>query len=395
MNFRYEAFDRSGVRSRGVARAPTEADAVRRLAASGLTAVRLRATRGDLVRRRVPQQQVAHITYQLSVLISARIPIGDGIRGIAEQEQPGPLRDALLGVASRIESGGGIADAMAEQPAVFDPLYVAAIRAAEKTGTLVKVLEYLSEMLERASETRRQIRGALMYPLCVVSVLALAVAFLIVFVVPKFAGMFEERGVEIPFFTRLLATFGSSVLLYWYGYMVGAVGAAFAMQWLSRQPRVRLWAERVMHRVPFLRDVLIGLAMARFARVFGLCLGSGLGLIESLTMSASASGRVMLRADTDRMIAQVLAGGQLAGVLKGCAYLPPIAKRLLTSGEEAAELTRMCGIIARHYERETTTLSKSMATIIEPVLIVLIAAVVLVVALAIFSPMWNMVKLIG
>jgi type II secretory pathway component PulF len=135
--------------------------------------------------------------------------------------------------------------------------------------------------------------------------------------------------------------------------------------------------------------------VARFARVFGLCLNSGLSLIDALQMAGRSSGRPMLMADVEKMVAQVRTGGRLSNVLLVCHYIPGFARRMLTSGEESAELTRMCNVIARHYERDTQGLTKNLSTVIEPVLIVLIAGVVLVVALAIFLPMWNLVKLLS
>jgi MSHA biogenesis protein MshG len=250
-------------------------------------------------------------------------------------------------------------------------------------------------MLERAIDTRQQVRSALMYPICVVSVLSLAVFFLVGFVIPKFARMYEQKHMELPIFTRIMVALGDSVQNFWYLYLAVAVGAFFAIRTAWRRPKGRRAIEKFLHRIPFLRDVLIGMSVARFSRVFGLCLNSGLSLIDALQMAGKASGRPMLMDDVEKMIAQVKTGGRLSNVLLVCSYLPGFAKRMLTSGEESAELTRMCGVIARHYERDTTALTKNLSTVIEPVLIVLIAAVVLVVALAIFLPMWNMVKLLS
>jgi type II secretory pathway component PulF len=135
--------------------------------------------------------------------------------------------------------------------------------------------------------------------------------------------------------------------------------------------------------------------MGRFARILGLCLNAGLSLIDALELAGQSAGRSMLRRDATRMVEQVRAGGQIKHVLATCDYIPPFTRRMLASGEEAGELTRMCDVVARHYERDASTLAKNVSTVIEPVLIVLIAAVVLTVALAIFLPMWDMVTLLG
>ena len=394
--FEYTALDRKGAKFRGVARAATEVDAFRQISAAGLTPVKIweaKAKRGR--RRAVRAKEIAHFTYQLSVLIGARVPIGEGLRGIAEQEPAGKFRDVITAIAGRIEAGGRIADAMDEHRAVFGELYVETVRAAEQSGNMVKVLEYLAEMLERQIEVRQQVRSALMYPACVVSVLSLAVIFLVGCVIPRFARMYEQKKIELPGFTKALVIVGDSVQGYWWAYLVLLAAAIWGVRTAWRRPKGRWVIERWLHRIPYLRDILIGTSVARFARVFGLCLNSGLSLIDALSMAGKASARPMLMRDAERMIEQVKSGGRLSSVLLVCEYLPGFAKRMLTSGEESAELTRMCNVIARHYERDTAGLTKNLSTVIEPVLIVLIGMVVLVVALAIFLPMWNMVKLLS
>jgi type II secretory pathway component PulF len=250
-------------------------------------------------------------------------------------------------------------------------------------------------MLERSIETRQQVRNALMYPACVISTLTLAVMFLVGFVIPKFAKMFASRNVELPIFTRILMWVGDSFQSFWWLYLLLVVGTVFAVRKAWRTEKGRWNLELLLHRIPFIKSILIGLSVARFSRVLGLCMSSGLGLIDALSMAGKASARPALARDVERIIDQVKAGGRISAVLVACEYIPPFAKRMLTSGEESAEMAKMCTIIARHYERDTTGLTKNIATIIEPVMIVLIAGVVLIVALAIFLPMWNMASLMN
>jgi len=392
--YEYLAMDRRGERVHGVSRAQNESDVVREVTAAGLVPIRVRKARikrrGS---RRVRAKDIAQFTYQLGVLINARIPIGEGLRSIAEQEAPGKFRDMVLQMAIRIESGDRISAAMGEHEKVLGKVIVETVSAAEQSGNLVKVLEYLSEMTERQLEMRQQVRGALMYPACVLCVLAIAVVLLVGFVVPKFAKMFMSRGIDLPIFTKLLMWTGDSMQAFWWGYIALAAGAFFGIRRAWRRPKGRRAIERGFNRVPYLRDILRGMSVARFARVFGLSLGAGIPLLEALGMSSRSSGSTGLGADIDRAIEQVRAGGKMSGALAMGQYLPSFAKRMLTSGEESAEIPRMCGVIARHYERETSALTKNLATVIEPLMIVLIASVVLVIALAIFLPMWNMVQL--
>lgn len=234
-----------------------------------------------------------------------------------------------------------------------------------------------------------------MYPICVCSVLAFAMIFLVTFVVPKFAKMFSSRGAALPFFTQLLMNLGLSVQNYWWAYLVVLTGIGFAARPLftTRKGRARL--DALMHMIPYIRSILIGVGISRFCRIFGLGLSSGLGLIESLELAGRASGRPLLEMDVAKMIQHVRTGGRLTDVIVNCGYLSSFCKRMLSAGEQSAEIPRMCGVVATHYDRETAHLTKNIGTVIEPLLIVGIAVMVLVIALAVFLPMWDMVKVVG
>ncbi len=397
LSFEYRAMDRGGVTREGVTTALNKVDAYRQIAATGLTPLRIRESKhaGGSARRKIKAKDISQFTYQLSVLIGARIPIGEGLRSIVEQESNVALAKIVSEMAGRIEAGTPIAEALEPHRAIFGNVFVDTLHAAERSGNMIEVLEYLSEMLEDEDQRRSQLRTAMMYPLSVLGVLGLALIFLIGYVVPKFGAIYAARGVELPLLTKSLMVAGQTLQSYWYLFLVGAVGAFFGIRSWAGSERGRFAVDRVLHRVPYLRSILVGIAVSRFARVLGLSIRSGLGLIESLELSGRAAGRPMLTTDVDSLIEQVRRGGRLSEVLTTCSYLPSFAKRMLTAGEESAELVRMCSIVALHHERETNALVKNVSTVIEPVMIVLIALVVLLIALAIFVPMWNMVSLVG
>lgn len=342
---------------------------------------------------KVKANELAQFTYQFGVLIGARISIGEGLMSIASQETNQRFKQVIMDVATRIESGERIASAMEPYRPLFGDVYIESIRAAEETGNMVKVLDHLSDMLEQAHETKRELRSALMYPICVVSVLVGAVLFLVTFVIPKFAHMFEARGVDLPIVTKLLMIVGDGLKDYWWVVLLGVVVLVSTTRRFVKTSAGRDWLDRKLHKIPYLSRVLTSLAISRFASVFAISHGSGLGLIECLEMAGRATGRPMLIRDTELLADQVRKGGRLAETLPRCNYLTPFTKRMISAGEEASELTRLSGVVARHYNRETEHLVKDAATVIEPVLIVGIALIVLIVALSIFLPMWNMISI--
>jgi len=234
-----------------------------------------------------------------------------------------------------------------------------------------------------------------MYPICVFTALVAAVTFLMIFVVPRFIVMFESRGVELPLPTRIVIGISHGITSYWWILAGGAVVALVLLRRIASTAHGSLLLDRIVHRVPVVCRVLQAAALARFAHVFGLSISSGLSLMDCLEMGGRAAGRPLLLADARRLACQVSEGGRLGEVLQQCPYITGFARRLISAGEQSAELPNMCRIIARHYDREVASLTRNMATLIEPIVVVALAAMVLGLALAIFLPMWNSMALMG
>ena len=391
--FQYRAINESGVLSKGVLQATDRNDAYHQIVASGMKPVKLALRRSMTFGRKGSKASVkdlARFTYQFSVLMEARIPIADGLRSIAEQEQNQRFAMILIEIAKEIEAGNTVTDALSKHRKLFGDVYIETIRAAEVSGNMIKVLARLAEMLDQRYETLKNIRGAMIYPMCVVGVMCLAVTFLMAVVLPRLSDMYGSRGVELPMITQLLMGFAHFVRSYWYLLIAGGIGAVFGVRKACNNPKSRATIDIWLHKIPGLRDILVGLAVSRFTHVLGLSLQSGIGLIEALELSGRSSGRPLLESDSRKMRDQVKNGGRLSEVLLACDYLPGFAKRMVASGEEAAELPRMCRLVAKHYDREVEHLTKNLSTMIEPIAVVGLAAVVLVIALAVFLPMWSM-----
>ena len=396
ITFEYAAVTANGQTQRGTTAAATRGEAYRAISRMGLTPVSISAKRSRRAAGgKAKARDVADFTNQLAVLLSSKIPLAEGLRSIAAQEAGAAMTPIIDDVARRVEAGERVADALAAHDGVFGNVYIRTVRAAEESGNLPGMLEYLATMLEHQQATRQQIRGALMYPACVTGVLALAVTFMLLFVVPKFGSLFEARGVELPVFTKALLGVSGSINTYWWIYVPAIVGVVWAVRRFRSTESGRVAIDAAMHRVPYVGKVLRSMGVGRFARVMGVCLGSGLSLIEAIRLAGEASGRPLMHADAERMAEQVRVGGQLGEVLESCGYLTPFARRMLGAGENSGELPRMCEIVADHHDRQGTALTKNLGTVLEPLLVVVIAAVVMAIALAIFLPMWNMAAVMG
>ena len=394
--FRYTALDAAGKRSKGTVRASNEQEAFRQIAADGLTPIKVTHAEGkglSLGQSKVTAQDIAALTRELSVLVEARIPVARGLASIAEHETKPALRAMVMDIASMIESGKKITEAMSKYKDEFGEVYIETMRAAEKSGSLGRVLEHLAVMLDRAMESAQQMRRALTYPVVVLVFVGIAMSVIVIFVVPRFAAIFSQNGVKLPLTTQVVQILGESIKGYWYLYGGGVAGAVFGTIMAWRTPGGRRWFEEMFLKLPYLGRVMLATTTARFSRVLSIGLGSGLDLVESIEIAGRSSGRPIFQEETSRMAERMRAGDPLDDVLRDSKYLPPFGRRMLGAGKDSKELSAAADVVARHYDRESDHLAKNINTIIEPMMTAAMAAIVLLVALSAFLPMWEMIKI--
>lgn len=395
--FRYIALDARGRRTAGRVESVSEAEATRELARLGLTPIQIKpakAARSIRLRRdRVTPQDIAALTREMSVLVEAKIPIARGLRSIAEHERNSRLRDMVNDIAMMIESGDKLTVAFGKYQDVFGDVYLETIRSAEKTGTLAEVTDHLADMMERSIETRQHVKRAMTYPLIVICFVALALSVIVIFVVPRFAVIFESNNVPLPLATRLIRTIGDSVRDSWWIYLIAAFGSVYATKRIWTHPAGRLRAEALLFRLPYIGEMFSAVATARFSRVLSIGLDSGIEAIEAISIAGRSTGRPLFRQESDSICERMRSGESLEAVLQTSQRIPSFARRLLGAGKDSSELSAAGRIISRHYDRIADHLAKNINTIVEPMITIAIAGIVLIVALSVFLPMWQMVSI--
>lgn len=396
LSFTYQAVDQGGKRRSGRIDATNEQGAFQMLLEQGLTPLKIRESKArlSLLRsRRVTQQEIATLTREMSVLLEANIPIGRGLLSIAEHEKNPALRDMIFDIASMIESGDKITSAFSRYEHVFGDVYIETLRSAEKTGQIGPVASHLADMLERNIETTQQIKRALTYPLIVVGFVILALSVIVIFVVPKFAKIFEANGVELPLTTKIVRTLGVSMTQYWWVYVLVAAVGIYTLVKAWRSDRGRFRIEKLLHRLPYIGTMFTAVTTARFSRVMSIGLESGIEVIEAIEIAGGSTGRPVFQAECVRMCDRMRSGESLTDVINRAHGLPSFARRLYGSGKDSKELARAGSIIARHYDRQSDHLAKNINTIIEPMITMAMAGIVLLVALSVFLPMWQMISI--
>lgn len=395
LTYRYDAITVSGQKTKGTIRAGSEQEAYRKINASGVTPVSLTPIRAKAPLfsfNKIRHQDIVNLTRELAVLVEASIPLEQGLTSIAQHENNVALADMVRDIATQLQSGVSLANALEKHKGQFGDVYIEAMRAAEKTGSLIAVTQHLVEMLERQAEARQMIIRALTYPIIVLLMVAGALTVIVGFVVPKFAATFASRGTAMPLPTRIVQTIGLSVHDHWYFY-VGAIVAAI-VAWITtwRHEKGRLALENFLANVPYIGQIIITHTAARFARVMGIGLSSGLGVIESIQVAGNSTGRPVFVNECNVMTDRIKQGDKLSDALQGSKYLPAFAQRMIGAGKDSKEVSRACDIVSRHFDRESNNLTKNINTIVEPLLTVGLAVIVLVVALAVFLPMWQMAR---
>lgn len=302
--FKYQALDVDGTRRSGRIDAGNDQAAFKKLIDQGLTplTVRQASSRGlQLTTRRVTAIEIATLTREMSVLVEASIPIGRGLMSIAEHEKNPALRDMIFDIANMIETGEKITVAFSKYKHIFGEVYIETLRSAESTGQIGPVASHLADMLERNIETGQQIRRALAYPTIVVCFVILALSVIVIFVVPKFATIFEANGVELPVTTRIIRVMGMSITQYWWAYITGILGAIMALRVSWKNEGGRMVIERFLHRLPYIGSMFTAVTTARFSRVMGIGLESGIDVIEAIEIASGATGRPVFQQECPRM----------------------------------------------------------------------------------------------
>ncbi len=344
---------------------------------------------------RVPAKEVAVFARLFSTMVGAGLPIVPSLGVLARQTNNRAFRKVVQELVYDVQSGDTLAGAMRRHPRAFSELTVNMVAAGEAAGALDTILERLSDFLEKTQSLGRKVRGALMYPTLVVAVTVPAVAILLVFVIPAFEAMFASAGVPLPLPTR--AVIRASGVLQDYGWAIAALclAAVAAGARARRTDRGRLAMDRIALGVPVLGDLLRKAAVARFTRTLGTLVASGVSILEGLEVTANTAGNRVIRNAVMKSRASIAGGATIAGPLEESGAFPPMVVRMVEVGEQTGGLDDMLVRIADFYEQEVDSALEVLVAAVEPVMIAFLGVVVGGIIVAMYLPIFDMMKLVG
>lgn len=401
----YVALDAAGRERRGSVRARTRGEARATLDGRRFYILDLTETGGEappvpalLSRRagavRLTAKQLALFTRQLATLAEVS-PLEEALRTIAHQSEREKARAVLASVHAGVFEGRRLSEAMAREPRSFPPLYRAMIAAGEGSGALPALLERLAELLERQARIRARILTALAYPLVLAVVAIGVVAALMLFVVPQVVDQFDSIGQRLPLLTRLVIGVSNLLAHWWWALLLGMAALALLGWRALRDPAIRLAADGALLRVPLLGRLIRDLHAARLSRTLATMVANRLPLVEGLALTADTVHNRALRSATLGLVEAVRGGGSLSGALKRAGVFPPLLVTLAASGEASGRLDRMLERAAEYLEREFDAFTATMLALLEPVIIVLMGAIVALIVLSILLPILQLDTLAG
>lgn len=343
-----------------------------------------------LMAKPITQEDALVLTRQLYTLQKAGVPILRALAGLeASTSHPGVIR-LLQDVRASLDQGRELATAFGRHPKVFSAFYVAMTRVGELTGKLTEVFQRLSAHLEFELDIRARIKQAMRYPFMVIIAMGLALVVINLFVLPKFADVFAHFKTELPLMTRILLGFSGWTVKWWPLVLAGGIGAALAWRNWVATPGGRYTWDRFRLRLPIAGDIVLKATLARFARSFALASSSGVPISQALTVVAQTVDNAYIGARIEQMRDGVERGESISRCATATGVFTPIVLQMIAVGEETGELDTLMTEIAQMYERETDYAIKGLSAAIEPLLLAVIGALVLVLALGVFLPLWNL-----
>jgi type IV pilus assembly protein PilC len=406
-SYRYLAVTTAGERIRSELKADSQEAAIRDVQELGHTLLSMAvidpnssaASNGDdfaaraerlwrSFRERVPLNEVAFTTRQLATMFTAGMTLERAVESLAENATHPRLKKALKAIRVDLQKGKNLSEALAAHPGAFNRLFVALVRAGEAGGTLGVTLERLADYLERSEDTRRKVVSAMYYPMFVMLILAVSVAVLVLKIAPMFDRVYRSFNAKLPAPTRALMDFsqflinhalpGTVVLI-----ILVVSGTAFALT-----PR----GERLLHaaalKMPVLGSLLLFSLLATFARTFGLLLNSSVPVLDALQLTEKVVGHVLIREGIEQVRNAVKDGGNLHAALRKATVFPSMLVQLVATGEETGEIEKLLFKAAEYYEKQVEAMVSRLTSLIEPMLIVLMAVVVGTLVIIIYLPIF-------
>jgi len=344
---------------------------------------------------KVRPKDVVLFTRQFATMIDAGLPLVQAFDILARQHENAAFKKVLLGVKERVETGGTLSDGLAQYPKVFDDLYVNMVTAGENGGILDIILERLAVHQEKAMKLKREIKTAMIYPAVVVAAAVIVTAVLLIFVIPTFAELFNDFGAALPLPTQLVINLSNFVVAHVIEIFGSLLGIIIFLVRFAKTSRGQEVLHPLLLKVPIFGDIIRKVAVARFTRTLGTMLSSGVPILDALNICARTAGNKVVERDVQRARVSISEGKSMVEPLSESAVFPPMVVQMIGVGESTGALDAMLQKIAEFYEAEVDNAVTAMKQLIEPIMILVLGAVVGGLVIAMYLPIFKMGSVVG
>ncbi len=398
--YKYKAINESGKTVQGVIDADSPKSATEKLKRQGVFLSSLNEAKENKSRSFNPFSgikiaELAVTTRQFSTLISAGLPLEASLSALSEQTEDARLGRVLAEVRERISEGSSLASALGEHKDVFSDLYINIVRAGEASGTLDIVLLRLADFLETQAALTSKVRGALIYPMFMFFIGGGVLFFTMTYVIPRIAKLFEESSSSLPLMTLILikiSDFLNNYILFILLFVIILVFAAFRF---NKTEKGQMFFDRLMLKVPVFGKLTSMVVISRFTRTLGTLLSSGIPLLDALEIGEAVMGNKVYGKTLQEVRVNVREGASLAQPLKESGVFPPLVTRMIAVGEQTGEMEAMLSKVADIYDQQVETMVATLTSLLEPVMIVIIGAVMAFIVFAVLLPIFNLTSTIG
>ncbi|MEN2995142.1 MAG: type II secretion system F family protein [Thermodesulfovibrio sp.] len=345
---------------------------------------------------RVSQKDILFFTRQFATLFASGVPVVQAFDALIDQIKNKTFKKIIIQIRNDIEKGSSLADSMRRHPRVFSPLFINMVRAGEEGGMLDKVLQRMADYFEKMMKLRRKIIGAMIYPSLVVAVAVVVVAIIMIFVIPTFAKLFAEMGVDLPLPTKITIAMSNFMAKSGVFIFLGFIILLVVLKFIRRSEDGRKITDKALLKIPLFGTILLKSSLSRFSRTLGTLLGSGIPILNSMEISARASGNKVVEDIVIEMKENLSAGKSLTEVLKSKPEIfPPIFVQMVNVGESTGRTDEMLGKVADFYDEEVDNAVANLMSMLEPALIVFLGVTIGFIVISLYLPIFKLGEVAG
>lgn len=394
--YQFEARDTRGRVFKGELDAPNESEARVRLRAQKLMPMKVAQAEQKVSGLKkvggkgVPLKELQVFTRQLSTLLGSGIPILQSLEVLSQSQRSPGMSIALKSMVNDINQGRRFGEAMAEHPLVFDRFYVNMVKAGEESGNIDQILNRLAVYIEKAAKVKGQIKGAMVYPIAILSVAFLVVSGLMIFVIPKFEAVFASSGQDLPGLTKMVVAMSKIFMSYWWAIIGGVAGSVFFIINYYRTDDGKKTIDTVLIDIPYVGDLIQKSAVARFTRTLSTLLASGVSIMEALEIASRVTGNVVIETALIRAREAISEGKSLTVPLSKEKYIPQMVTQMIGVGEQTGAIDQMLNKVADFYEDEVDVAVSALTSVMEPLMMVVLGGIIAFIVVAMYLPIFNM-----